>query len=117
MAVAKHVFIADAGHLGIVAEVHKKAAHEGGSGLMGEIAQGVEVGHQLIAQTKIFFEDGLGLFAIGPDFVFGTAAMAAKVRLEGAVLEPADVELRVVVVVADLGSRVGGIDEQAAAPA
>ena len=75
-------------------------------------AKGVDVGHQLVAQTKVLFENGLSLFSVRPDFILRTAAMGAEVWLEGAVLEPANVELRIVVVVTDVCSSVRGIEQR-----
>lgn len=66
---------------------------------------------ELVAEAEVIFENGLGLLAVGPDLVLGAAAVGAEVWLEGSVLEPADVELGVVGVVADFGSGVGGVDE------
>ena len=49
---------------GSAAEVHEEAAHEGRSGLVGHVSQGIDIGHELVAQTQILREDGLGLFAV-----------------------------------------------------
>src|SRR5260370_411209 len=79
---------------------------------MGCVCKRVDVGHQLIAQTKVLFENRLGLFSVRPDFVLRTATMRTEIWLEGAVLEPANVELRIVVIATDVCSSVGGVEQR-----
>ena len=64
------------------------------------IAKRINVGHKLIAQPKILFQDRLSPLPIRPDLVVETAAMRTEVRLEGSIFEPAGVQLRVVIVAA-----------------
>ena len=109
---AEHVLIADVGHVGVVAEVKKETAHKGSAGLVRLPAKRVEIGHQLIAKTEVFLQDRFRLLAVAPDLVVRACAVGAEVGLEGAVLEPAGVELGVVVVEVNVVAGVGRVQQR-----
>lgn len=56
---------------------------------------------QLVAQAVVTRHDALGVLAEGPDFRVLAVAVQAQCRQEGAVLEPAREQFRIVVVLAD----------------
>ena len=109
---AEHVLVAQIGHLGVVGEIQRQRAHERRAGEPGLVAQRVDVGHQLIAQAQVLFQNRLSLFAVGPDFVGVPAAVGAEDGQKRGVLEPAGIKLRVVIVAAHVGASVGWIQQR-----
>ncbi len=109
---AKHVFVAEVGHFGVVGKIQRQGAQEGRSGEPGLVAERIDVGHELVAQAQVLLQNRLGLLAVGPDLVVPPAAVGAQDGQEGGVLEPARVKLRVIVVAADIGARIGGIEQR-----
>ena len=79
---------------------------------MRKITQRINVRQKLIAQSKIFFENRLGLFAIGPYFIKVATAVRAHVGLKRCILEPANIEFGVVVIMVNIFTRITGIDQR-----
>jgi len=76
---AKHVLIAQVGNLGIEWEIERKRAHEWCTGEPGLVRERVNVGHELVAQAQVLFQNWLGLAAVGPDLVGGRLPWVRKI--------------------------------------
>src|ERR1022692_2437971 len=85
---AKHVLIAQVGYVGIEREIERKRAHEWCTSEPGLVRERVNVGHELVAQAQVLFQNWLGLAAVGPDLVGGAAAVSPEDWQECGVLEP-----------------------------
>ena len=109
---SKHVLIAQAGNPRVVRKVHKKRPHIGCACLLRVVRQRIDVGNQLIAQLEIFLENRFRLPAVGPHFVVGAAAVRPKNGKERRILKPAGVEFRIIIVTADIRSRIGRIEQR-----
>jgi len=78
------------------------ATHVRRAGQPALIAERINVGHELVTQAQILFQDRLGLLAVGPDLVSVCAAVSAEDGQEEAYWNQARVQLRVIVVAATL---------------
>ncbi len=98
--------------LGSFGKIHEQGAHERRASLIGVVAERIDVRHQLVTQLQIFLQDRLRLLAIRPHLVVLAAAVGAQDRQERSILEPARVELGIVIVSADIVARVGRIEQR-----
>ena len=102
----EHVLVADIRHFRVVWKIHEKRSHVRRARLVSMKPERVDVRHQLIAQTQILLEDGLGLFAIRPDLIVFSLSVRPHDRLEHSPLEPTHKELGIVFVAVDVFLRV-----------
>ena len=106
---AEHIFVGNICDFGIVWEIHKECTHERRARLVASVTKRVDVRHKPITQAQICLEDGLGLFAVGPDFVVRSFPVGAHYRLESAPLEPAHKQFGVILVIVDVLPRIRGV--------
>ena len=76
------------------------------------MAKAIDVRHKLIAKAQILHKDWFGLLTVRPHLILRTASVTTEVGLKGSVLEPADIKLRIVIVVTNVFAGVRGVDER-----
>ena len=108
---AKHIFIGDVRDAWIIRKIHEQRAHKWRPGVIGVVAERIDIGHQLITQLQILLENWLGLFPVRPDLVPLAASVRAHDRKKCSVLKPASKQFGIVVVSADVFARVGRIEQ------
>ena len=118
---AEHELVGDVADLGVGAPVHHERALDGVVVAGDAPGEGVDVGHEAVAELVVLEQDGLDA-VVGPELVVVAVAVGAKDGAEGAELKPAGVEILVggielgfagvgLVVAADVGGPVGHAGE------